>query len=164
MTIKILISKILLPAALLIALFIFPTGMLSADGENLVNPYLDYEAFPIGEAAEDFTGKKVSFTGRMSVEINQHMLRGQKDHPYIQECYIDPDNRYRYIPQLVGYNIGKLPFDWSLYEDEHLRFYGTFSSISGPPKRAGSKVDESYTEIYFDIIDIEILPDSEDRK
>lgn len=127
------------------------------DKEKMINPYLDYKPFPPDAAPEEYLGKNITITGTISTVIWQHMFRGPGDKPYIQECYIDPDEKYGYMPQLVGYNIGDVPFDWSLYEDEHLRFYGSFGTVKGSSKRPGSKVDETYSELYFDILDIERL-------
>jgi len=128
------------------------------EGKGMINPYLEYKPFPLAGLPGDYLDKKVTITGRLSNEIWQHLIRGAGDKPYIQECYIDPDDGYEHLYQLVGYNIGRVPFDLSLYEPEHLRFYGTFGIVTGSSKRPG-KVDETYSEAYFDIVGIEMLPE-----
>ena len=125
----------------------------------MINPYLDYKPFPKDGSPDDYLDRKITLTGRISNVIWQHMLRGPGDKPYIQDCYIDPDEDYKFLNQLVGYNIGTFPFDWDLYGPEHLRFYGSFGVVTGSSKRPGSKVDETYSEVYFDIVDLEMLPE-----
>jgi hypothetical protein len=148
-------------AGLVICMLTFTGFHASAENppkaEQMINPYLDYTAFPPGADPDEYLGKNVTITGRTSTVIWQHMFRGPGDKPYIQECYIDADEIYGYLPQLVGYNIGTVPFDWSIYENEHLRFYGSFGIVKGSSKRPGSKADETYSELYFDIVDIEVL-------
>ena len=129
------------------------------EGKKMINPYLDYKPFPADGSADDYLDEKITITGRLSNVMWQHMLRGHGDKPYIQDCYIDPDEEYKYLSQLVGYNIGTFQFDWSMYEKEHLRFYGYRGIVTGSSKRPDTKVDETYSEVYFDIVDIEILPE-----
>lgn len=156
---SVIMRKLLGMGVTLVLCFVM-TSLLPAEdkGKNMINPYLDYKPFPEDGRPGDYLDKKITITGKISNVIWQHMFRGPGDKPYIQECYIDPDEHYLYLNQLVGYNIGTFPFDWKLYEPEHLRFYGSFGVVSGSSKRPG-KVDETYSEVYFDIVDLEMLPE-----
>ena len=149
------LQKLILFTVFLVALSASLAGD-DAERKNMINPYLDYEPLPADEDPAAHLSEKVSIIGTISTVIWQHMFRGPGDEPYIQECYIDPDEKYGYLPQLVGYNIGTVPFDWDLYKGKKLRFYGSFGIVTGSSKRPG-KVDATFSELYFDIVDIELL-------
>lgn len=113
----------------------------------------NYHPLSKTEKLSDFDGKKVSFEGKISTIIMQHMMKGgpmpfgeEDDHEKEKHQYLSPLESYAF-GEIVGYYF---PSKVSWPKADKLIFYGTIGSISGAGKGGGT-----HTEYYIDLDKVE---------
>lgn len=108
----------------------------------------EYHTLTEKDKLSAFVGKKVSFEGKISDMIHQHMMKGMPPNSGEDHQYIDPLEKYSFGQMVVYYKTGKI--EWSEDKSKIIRIYGTVREMSGPGKGGGT-----HQEIYVDADKVE---------